>query len=125
MLDLNVTIHKVKAHRNDRTDEEANRRCENDSLILIKNSYSKYKYQLQYYSNDIDMNPRPFIKKMNNIYVQKEFDNLNRNNEFQNETIDKNISFRIIKEKYRKKGITMSKFRNFKDHNLQAFNVKN
>ena len=70
------------------------------------------------------MNSRPFIKKMNNIYIQKEFDNLNRNNEFQNETIDKNISFRIIKEKYRKKGITMSKFRNFKDHNLKAFNVK-
>ena len=42
MLDLNVTIHKVKAHRNDRTDEEANRGRENDSLILIKNSYSKY-----------------------------------------------------------------------------------
>ena len=128
MLDLNVTIHKVKAHSNDkwndRADEEANRGRENDSLILIKNSYSKYRYQLQYYNNDIDMNPRPFIKKMNNIYIQKEFDNLNRNNEFQNETIDKNISFRIIKEKYRKKGITMSKFRNFKDHNLKAFNVK-
>jgi hypothetical protein len=128
MLDLKVIMHKVKAHSNnkwnDRADEEANEGRNKDTLLLIKNSYSKHKYQMQYYGINIDTNPRSFIKKMNDIHIQKEFDNLNRNSEFSIAEVDKNLSLKIIKEKYRKKGITMSRFRNFKDHNLKAFNVK-
>ena len=61
---------------------------------------------------------------MNDIHIQKDFDNLNRNSKFSIAEVDKKLSLKIIKEKYQKKGITMSRFRNFKDHNLKAFNVK-
>ena len=128
MLDLKVIMHKVKAHSNnkwnDKADEEANEGRDKDTLLLIKNSYSKHKYQLQYYGINIDTNPRSFIKKMNDIHIQKDFDNLNRNSKFSIAEVDKKLSLKIIKEKYQKKGITMSRFRNFKDHNLKAFNIK-
>src|SRR5438552_13056416 len=61
---------------------------------------------------------------MNEISIKKEFENLNRNKKIDMETVDKNILIKIVKEKYRKKGITTSKFRNFKDHHFKAFNVK-
>lgn len=127
MLDLNVILYKVKAHSedrwNDRADIEANKGREGN-LVSVNNSYSNYNYQLQYYNINIDTNPRNFIKKMNNIVTQKEFELLNRNKKLDMDNMDKNLSFKIVKEKYRKKGITISKFRNFKDHNLKAFNVK-
>src|SRR6266513_3103346 len=127
-LILKVIMHKVKAHSNnkwnDRADEEANEGRDKDTLLLIKNSYSKHKYQMQYYGINIDTNPRSFIKKMNDIHIQKDFDNLNINSKFSIAEVDKKLSLKIIKEKYQKKGITMSRFRNFKDHNLKAFNVK-
>ena len=67
MLDLKVIMHKVKAHSNnkwnDRADEEANEGRDKDTLLLIKNSYSKHKYQMQYYGINIDTNPRSFIKR--------------------------------------------------------------
>src|SRR5207248_2652347 len=80
--------------------------------------------QMQYYGINIDTNSRSFIKKINDIHIQKEFDNLNRNSKFSIAEVDKNLLLKIIKEKYQKKGITISRFRNFKDHNLKAFNVK-
>jgi hypothetical protein len=126
MLDLKVTLNKVKAHSNhqwnDRADEEANK-GRDGNLMLIKNNYSNYKYQLQFYNINIDTNPRDFIKKMDNILIEKEFDQLNRNKEIE-KNYDKNLSLRIVKEKYRKKGLSISNFRNFKDHNFKAFNVK-
>ena len=126
ILNLTVNLHKVKAHTNirwnDRADEEANL-GRGGNLIIIKNSYSNYKYQLQYYNISIDTNPRNFVKNMNNILIQNEFNSLNRN-KIVNENIDKNLSLKIVKEKYWKKGITLSKFRNFHDHNFKAFNVK-
>ena len=70
------------------------------------------------------MNPRKFIKNMNNVLIQQEFNNLNRNKEFINKSTDDELSLKILKEKYRKKGLFISKFRTFKDHELKAFAVK-
>ena len=127
ILNLHVILHKVKAHNNDpwnnRADEEANK-GRKDNLILVKNNYSKHKYQLQHFNMNIDMNPRKFIKKMNNVLIQQEFNNLNRNKEFINKSTDDELSLKILKEKYRKKGLSISKFRTFKDHGLKAFAVK-
>jgi len=128
MLNLNVVLHKVKGHSNDtwndRTDEEANYGRNANSMIIIKNSYSKYHFQMQYFNINIDMNPRSFLKKVNNVYTHKEFDNLNRNKDLLTGHVDKKISLNAISEKYRKKGKNATKYRNFKDHNLKAFNVK-
>ena len=94
ILDLDVILHKVKAHNNDkwndRADEEANKGREGN-LTLVKNNYSRYRYQLQYYNISIDTDPRKFIKKMNEISIKKEFENLNRNKKIDMETVDKNI----------------------------------
>ena len=73
---------------------------------------------------NIDMNPRKFIKNMNNVLIQQEFNNLNQNKEFINRSTDDELSLKILKEKYRKKGLYISKFRTFKDHGLKAFAVK-
>ena len=47
ILDLDVILHKVKAHNNDkwndRADEEANKGREGN-LTLVKNNYSRYRY---------------------------------------------------------------------------------
>ena len=60
---------------------------------------------------------------MNNILIQKGFNSLNRN-KIVNENINKNLLLKIIKEKYQKKRIILSKFRNFYNHNFKVFNVK-
>ena len=127
LLNLNVILHKVKAHNNnpwnDRADDEANI-GRNSNLILVKNNYSRYTYQLQHFNLNIDMNPRKFIKNLNNVLIQQEFNNLNRNKEFIKKSTDEKISLKILREKYRKKGLSISKFRTFKDHGLKAFAVK-
>ena len=61
---------------------------------------------------------------MNNVLIQQEFNNLNRNKEFIKKLTDEKISLKILREKYRKKGLSISKFRTFKDHGLKAFAVK-
>jgi ribonuclease HI/endonuclease/exonuclease/phosphatase family metal-dependent hydrolase len=128
MLDLNVSLHKVKGHSNDtwndRADEEANHGRNANSMIIVKNSYSKYHYQMQYFNINIDMNPRSFLKKMNNVNTHREFTALNRNKELVEGNTDKKISFKAINEKYTKKGKNATKYRHFKDHNFKAFNVK-
>ena len=86
---------------NDRADEEANCRRNAISMIIIKNSYSKYHYQMQYFNINIDMNPRSFLKKMNNVYTHKEFEKLNRNKELAEGNIDQKM---LLMKNIEKKG---------------------
>jgi ribonuclease HI len=125
-LGLKVNLYKVKAHDNnkwnDRADEEANKGREGN-MIRIKNVLSKYYYQLNHFNLDIDKNPRKFIKDASRLLIDREFKELQRNENIEKET-DLQFSIKVINEKYRKKGLNVSKFRNFKDHNLKAFCVK-
>ena len=124
---ISVNLHKVKAHDNnkwnDRADEEANKGRDGE-IIRIRNALSNYKYQLNHFNLDIDKNPRKFIKDASSLIIDKEFKDLQRNEDIDNVTNLK-FSIKVINEKYRKKRLTtISKFRNFKDHNLKAFCVK-